>query len=310
MKILIAGGTGFIGQALTKHFMAKRIDVIILGRSHKKTQDIYGAGVKTLTWDELTQSSQEVLTEVDLCINLAGANIADKRWIPKIKQEILDSRVKTTSLLAKYCAQLGPKSPPLFNASAVGIYGIDSLPNAHEEDQPVFSEKAPDFLSQVARAWEEATLIASQQGVRVVNMRFALVLGKGGLLNKLKLPYSLGLGGVLGSGNQPFSWIALVDLIAAIDFLISKSSIQGAVNFVSPECITQKQFAKAFAHALKRPCFLKMPASILQILLGKQMADELLLNGQCASPKILLTHGFVFKFPNIAEALAHILSQP
>jgi uncharacterized protein (TIGR01777 family) len=325
LRVLIAGGTGFIGQALTQHFLTIGYEVAILGRSKKKIINLYGDRVIPLSWkdfevDKVSTSNREqsvgakqrgsdLLSTFDLVINLTGANIAQKRWTSKRKEEILKSRIEPTQILAAICAQLGEKAPTLFNASAVGIYGLQKpvmpqLPLPFNEDQPLDFNASPDFLSQVGQSWEKATHEAAAKGVRVVNMRFAVVLGPNGLLKKLITPYQLGLGGKLGSGYQPFSWVALEDLIAAIDFLVAHPTIKGPVNIVSPQCLTQAQFAKALAKALHRPAVLKTPAFLLKLVLG-EMADELLLNGQCAYPKVLLTHGFTFKYPNINTTLMH-----
>ncbi|MBA2653616.1 MAG: TIGR01777 family protein [Gammaproteobacteria bacterium] len=306
MKIIIAGGTGFIGQSLARYFLASGNEIIVLGRNIQKIKDIYRNQVVALTWDRFNQESLSLLHNADLIINLAGTNIGEKRWSKERKQAIIESRVHTTHTVAESCAKLGEQSPPLFNASAVGIYG-----QHNKVAQPLTEEAADrfthntDFLHQVAQQWEEATLPASNAGVRVVNMRFSLVLDKKGLLGKLKLPFSLGLGGPIGTGDQPLAWIELDDLIAAINFLITQPTIQGPVNFAAPGCISQKQFANAFASILHRPAILKTPAFLIKTLLG-QMGEELLLNGQCVDPQVLLSHGFKFTYSDITTALRHI----
>lgn len=308
MKIVIAGGTGFIGQALVKHFRAANHQCVVLGRSHEKIKKIFGNTVKAITQKQvLTEGAAEIKT-ADLLINLAGASIGDKRWSKKRKREILDSRLLPTQRLTAICASLGKNSPPLFNASAIGIYGLQPvtgnvLPTALDERTNIDFNSAPDFLSQVARAWELATQPAKEAGVRVVNLRFGVVLGKnGGVLKKLKLPFLFFIGGPIGSGQQPFSWVAMEDLLRAVDFLFAKPEISGPVNIVAPNCVTQKQLAQALGKVLHRPSFISTPAFILQSLYG-EMAKELLLSGQNVYPHILLEKGFQFRYPDITSAL-------
>lgn len=307
MRIIIAGGSGFIGQALVSHFVEKGHELIIIGRDKNRIKSIFANQLETIDWEDFDQSGKDIILGSDLIINLAGANIAEKRWTPKRKAEIIESRVLTTQKLVNYCMKLENHSPPLFNASAVGIYGLQKpisgkLPKSLSEDDPIDFDHANDFVSQIVKAWEKATHPAIKSNVRVVNMRFSPVLAKKGLLAKLKPSYLLGLGGPIGSGEQPFPWIALADLINAIDFLISKPQIRGPVNFVSPECISQQEFARAFAHALHRPSIIKTPAFLVKGIFG-EMAEELLLNGQCAYPKVLLENGFTFKYTDIRTTL-------
>lgn len=308
MNVLIAGGTGFIGQALTKHYLFQSHGVTILGRDVKKIQRQYGHEVEAISWEGFRTQHQKILKPIDVIINLAGTNIGQGRWTPERKNEILQSRINTTQLITESCLKL-LKPITLFNASALSIYGLQKpspfAPHLYDETTRINFNQGTEFLSKVARLWEKATHKAQTKEVRVINMRFAPVLDKNGLLDKLKLPYQLGLGGPVGSGDQLFSWIALIDVIAAIDFLINAVHIQGPVNFVAPQCITQKQFAKALSQALHRSCFLRTPKFIVRSLFG-EMADELLLNGQCAYPKVLLDHGFQFSFTDINTILQHI----
>lgn len=312
MRIIIAGGTGFIGQALVDYFLRKNHEMVVIGRDKEKIKNLYlGKNrVYALTWDEFLEQKKDTVLTSDLIINLAGANIAQKRWTKHRKQEIIESRVQTTKILAETCALFGANSPPLFNASAVGIYGLQK-PIANQtrtpfkESDSIDFEAATDFVSEITHAWEQATHSASEHHVRVINMRFALVLDKKGLLAKLFPSYFLGLGGPIGSGNQPFAFIALDDLIAAIEFLINKPEIKGPVNMVAPQSITQSEFAQAYAKALHRPAILRTPNFLLKLIFGK-MAEELLINGQYAYPEVLLSHGFTFKYPTIDATLQHI----
>jgi uncharacterized protein len=310
MKIVIAGGTGFLGQALTTHFLTHGHEITIIGRDRNKIKQIYGNQVTPFNWELLDREGKKLISLSNLIINLAGVNIAENRWTKKRKQEIIESRLLTTRRLAEICALFGKNSPPLFNASAVGIYGLQKptpqgLPPPYDEDTHIDFNKYHDFVSQIVKTWERATHLARAQGVRVVNMRFAMILDKKGLLAKLKPIFLSGLGGPIGSGNQPFPWIALPDVIAAIDFLYDHPTLSGPINFISPTSISQKQFAKAFARILHRPSFLRIPAFFLKIIFG-EMGNALLLNGQCAYPKVLLSNDFNFSYTDIDKTLEQI----
>lgn len=307
MKRVIAGATGFIGQQLVKKWLTAGHEVIAIGRSYAKIRHCFGTQVQPIEWHEL---NQHIIENAQVIVNLAGANIGAGRWTANRRQQILDSRVNTTRQLAELCARLGAQSPPLFNASAVGVYGlqtsvVDGLPPAIDETVAIDFQKAPDFLAKVGRAWESAAMPAKNAGVRVVWMRFGVVLAKhGGVLPRLTLPVRYFLGGPIGSGQQPFSWISLEDLLAAIDFLLDKSEIDGAVNLVAPSCVTQKQFVQVLAKILHRPSFFPLPAAILKLFFG-QMAEELLLKGQHVYPKRLLELGFQFQYPTISQFARH-----
>lgn len=314
MNIIIAGGTGFIGQALVKHFYSKGDQITIIGRNETKIKTLFADIVTPLSWEKFSASKIELVQKSDLIINLTGANIGAKRWTQQRKQEILDSRIIPTQLLAQTCAELKSKSPPLFNTSAVGVYGLQTsqpngLPKALSENDIIDFNATPDFLATIGRAWEKATHSAVANGVRVINMRFGVVLGKdGGVLNTLKTPFLFFMGGPMGSGQQPFPWIALPDLVKAVDFLIHHSHIQGPVNFVAPNCVTQKQLAQSIGRALHRPSIFPMPAFLLKLLFG-QMAEELLLNGQNVKPDVLLANDFKFDFPDINSTLEMIFTK-
>lgn len=312
-NILIAGATGFIGQALVHHYQNQQVPCVVIGRSIEKIKTTFPNSVTALNWENET-ALIAAIKAADVIINLAGANISDKRWTDYRKEELLTSRLGPTKVLAELCASLGANSPPLFNASAIGIYGLQNstanhLPPPYTEDTFLDFERAPDFLAEIGRQWELATIVAKDAGVRVVNMRFAPVLGKnGGILQKLIKPFLLGLGGKIGNGQQPFCWITLPDLIKIIEFLLPQKDITGPINFVAPECVTQAEFAKTLATILHRPHFATTPPFILKLILGREMAQELLLQGQHVKPARLMTLGFQFTYPRLAPALKSILS--
>jgi uncharacterized protein (TIGR01777 family) len=182
----------------------------------------------------------------------------------------------------------------------------DDLPPKLDEHTPLDFNNAPDFLSCVGRAWEKATRPLSESGVRVVNLRFGVVLAKkGGALPRIALPFYLFIGGKVGTGQQPFSWIQLDDVIRAFDFLMQNRELSGPINLVAPQCVTQQELAKAIGKVLHRPSVVPMPSIILKLFFGS-MAQELLLEGQNVYPQRLLAAGFDFKCPDIESALKHI----
>ncbi|MBB72418.1 MAG: TIGR01777 family protein [Legionellales bacterium] len=311
MQRIIAGGTGFIGRYLIKRWLDQGIRIAVISRSRERVHKQFGDTVKALSWADVDSLKHDKLNDTEVIINLTGANIGDKRWSNKRKQEILTSRLQATETLSQLCAALGDHSPPLFNASAVGTYGLqktqpDSLPPALDETTPIDFTEWNDFVSEVGRQWEQATDYAKAHGVRVINLRFGVVLGpNGGALKKLELPFKCCIGGPIASGQQPFPWIHLDDIARAIEFLLTHKDIVGPVNFVAPQAINQKQFATALGQALHRPCHLPTPAFMLKLGFG-QMAEELLLHGQHVVPSLLTQQGFQFQYPTINAALADI----
>lgn len=311
MQRIIAGATGLIGQYLVNHWLQQGHVITVIGRSHEHIKKIFADRVKAITWDTLTQAD---LQSAEVIINLAGASVGEKAWTDARKKEIIKSRIDSTNHIATLLAPLGKKSPPFFNASAIGIYGlqdalIQGLPNAFTEENAIDWNHAPDFLSHVGRLWEQATQAAINAGARVVFLRFGVVLAKkGGALPLLIKPFKLFLGGKLGNGQQAFSWVAIDDVIRAIDFLLAKQDSVGAYNVVAPQCVRQETFAKTLAKVMRRPSWLAMPTFMLQKLLGKEMANELLLSGQHVYPKRLCEAGFHFDYPTIELALSHLLN--
>lgn len=300
MELLIAGGTGLIGQALVKHFTESGHGVSVLGRCKTRIKNQFPLGVKPISWDELTL---EDIDKQALIINLCGENAGKKRWSDERKQALFDSRIHPTETLASLCSQSNSK-PTLFNASAIGIYGnqrIEDSPSTEQSPPP--SEKERPFLYNLALAWEKSAMSCIDSGVRVVTLRFGVVLSpNGGVLKELKLPYQLGLAGPIGHGQQPFSWIALRDVVKAVDFLIEHPDITGPVNLVSPNPVTQKEFATSLAKKLRRPAFLPTFSWLIRLAFG-QMGEELLLSGQNVEPHVLQENGFAFEFPDLFDAL-------
>ncbi len=299
-----------IGQALTRALLDLDHQIYLLGRDRSRMIKKLGADSELITWDDLGHN-QDLLNPIDLIINLSGENIGEKRWSEKQKENIIKSRVQSTLLLAKFCAgrasQKENKKIRLFNASAIGIYANpqDTDKNSYDESSEI-SERPQTFLSQVAQSWEKALEPAEKAGVPVTKMRFSVVLSdQGGALGKMLPAFKFGLGGILGSGAQLFSWISLHDLVRAIIFLIDHPEITGPINLVAPEVLTQKVFAETLASVIKRPCFLKIPGWVLKLQFG-EMAQELLLSGLSVKSKRLDQHGFIFEDKELKTALERI----
>lgn len=306
MKIIISGATGFVGRNLVPALLQNQHEVTVIGRDSKKAKRVFQKDVTCLSWEQLDSISPNTYHAV---INLAGENIAERRWSDATKKSIKDSRVNTTKKLVKWLQKTDTNKPHLYNASAIGIYGLqdsgESLPPKLSESVPIDFEKPKDFLSEIGVEWESATNEIAAAGLPVTLMRFAVVLKRGeGMLKKLELPFSLGLGSILGNGHQAVTWIDIDDLVNAILFLLKHPDITGPVNLCAPQAVSQKSFAKSLANTLHRPVFLRMPSAIVNLLFG-QMGKELLLGGQNIYPERLLKLGFQFLYPDLDSALQH-----
>ena len=234
----------------------------------------------------------------DIVINLCGETIS-QRWTKNIKQKIYASRIDVTKKLAQIINN--SKTPPnlVISGSAIGYYGV-SQDQVFDEDSKIKDQKL--FSQNLCKDWEDAAALISRKS-RLVTIRTGVVIGKnGGIMKKMLLPFKLGLGGKIGSGNQYLSWIFLDDLIGSINHIINKENISGAINLTAPKVSTNQDFSKILAKLLNRPCFFHMPAFFAKIIFG-QMADELLLNGQNVMPKRLLQSGYSFKIESVEEAL-------
>lgn len=303
MNILIAGASGLIGQELI-HGMYKEHQFTVLGRHKDSLRQVFQNGTISISWDELDNLDAN---QFDAVINLCGVNIAASRWSPKVKDEIISSRVQTTEILVQWVLKQNAK-PHLYCANAVGIYGLqkDDDPIALDEDSEINFVNPIDFLSEIGIRWQQALKDAEDVGIAVTTTRFGVVLKKGkGFLSKLYPSFICGLGSVIGTGRQVLSWVDSEDLVNAYRFLLSHPNLTGPVNITSPNPCTQKDFAKAFAHSLHRPLLLTTPAAVMRLLFG-EMGDCLINRGQRVMPKRLSEAGFEFKWPTIQEALNHM----
>ena len=291
-RIAIAGASGFIGSALAKHLEEMGHAVIRIGR---REDDRHGH----IRWDpDAGTLDVSKLAGVRIVINLVGANIG-QRWTPEWRKKIVDTRVRSTSLLARACAELDPHPRVLVSMSAIGYYG-DRGDQELDED----SSAGTGFLADVVRAWEGAADPAREAGVRVVHPRAGLVLHpSGGLLKELLPIFRLGAGGRLGSGRQWLSWISRTDAIRALSWAALHESLGGPLLVTAPSPVRNAEFTKALAKAVHRPALAVVPAFAVRLMVG-EMGEETILAGQRAIPRQLLDSGFQFEHPTIDAALA------
>ncbi len=257
-----------------------------------------------IRWDPAagTIDSAE-LAAVDAVVHLAGENIVAKRWTPTFKHQVLESRIRGTNLLCQTLAGLASKPAVLVSASAIGYYGAHGDESIDESSPP-----GTGFLADVCQQWEAATQPARDAGIRVVNLRIGFVLAReGGGLAKMLTPFRLGLGGVIGSGRQYMSWIALDDLARAIQFTLSTAALAGPVNATAPRPITNREFTKTLGRVLHRPTIFPMPAFAARLAFG-EMADDILLGGARVEPRALTAARFEFAYPQLEPALRYILT--
>ena len=300
MNILIAGASGFIGGELVKALQPYHT-LTLIGRNSSKLQKHASNNITLKTWEELQQLDP---SKYDAIINLCGHNIAASRWTKAIKQTLIDSRVTTNTQLIQWLAHT-PAKPHFICANAVGIYGlqINGDPAAFDENSPIDMDNPRDFLSDIGIRWQESLAPAVQQGLPVTTVRFGVVLKKSqGFLKKIAPSFKIGMGSILGDGQQIISWVHIDDVIGAIVFLLNRPDLTGAFNLTSPNPVSQKQFATLLAQTLHRPLWLTIPAKIITLLLG-EMGDCLLLQGQRVLPKRLIDEGYTFIYPQCTDAL-------
>jgi len=293
MVVAIAGSSGLIGSALTTALRTADHRVIRIVRRRPSNAD-------EVFWNPDTgEFDIGELAGVDAVVNLCGVNVGAKRWSGAFKQSLRDSRIGPTDVLAAAVAEAGV--PLLVNASAVGFYG-DTRNRVVDESTP----HGAGFLAQLCLDWEAATAAASDAGARVVLLRTGLVLSpSGGMLNRLRPLFGLGLGARLGDGRQYLPWISLEDQVRAVLFAISHTELAGPINVTGPAPVTNGEFTSALGRALHRPTPMIVPGFVLRAMLG-EFADEGLLSGQRAIPAALEEAGFVFHHKTVGEALAYV----
>lgn len=294
--VFITGASGFVGQYLAREFLESGYNVYGTGTSGSHP---LSEGYDRFVWitADTTQKGtwQRHVSESDVVINLAGRNIF-AFWTRKYKQQIYDSRILTT----RHIVEALPEKGILLNASAVGIYG-DNKDHLLTESSP----PGNDFLASVCIDWEKEACQAIEKQVRVICMRFGVIMGKGGALSKMLTPFKWGVGGPLGSGNQWFPWIHIRDLYRAVLFLLENRELSGPFNFTSPGRVRQKEFAGTLGKILFRPAFIPVPGFAISLFMGEM--GKSLLNSQKAIPDKLTEQGFSFEFSDLSQALKDIL---
>ena len=294
MKVLITGATGLIGTALQQSFSEKGYEMLLASRKERE-------GHENIQWDVETGFSEpEKLEGIDAVVHLAGESVSGFRWTDEKKKAIRDSRVLGTRNVVDTISKLKKKPKVLIAASAIGFYG-----ERGDEELTESSAAGDTFLAEVSKAWEAESRRAEDAGIRTVLLRTGIVLSKnGGALGSMMLPFKLGLGGVVGSGNQWMSWISIDDHVAVIEYAIENETLRGAVNATSPNSVTNKDFTKTMGEVLSRPTFLPLPEFAVSMIFG-EMGDELLLTSTRVVPKRLEGAGFEFKYPDLKSAIEH-----
>lgn len=302
MKIVVSGGTGFIGRVLLRRLKEENHQVVLLTRDPDVAKSLASDNILLAPWDGKTVGAwADHMEGADAVVNLAGEPVVGKRWTSAQKSRILNSRVDAAKAFVFAVGQSRKKPSVLVNASAVGYYG-------HVEDKEVTEShpRGKGFLSDTCELWEEAARAAERFGVRVVCLRIGIVLEKdGGALQKMIPPFQFFMGGPLGSGRQWVPWIHRDDLVGAILFALVHQELSGPVNATSPHPVTMKAFCETLGEALHRPSWAPAPSFALRLLLGEM--SEVLLTGQKAIPKKLEGAGYSFRYPELHTALHTIL---
>ncbi len=300
--IMIAGGTGFIGTRLTQALAARGFGVIHLRHQGQAKSGPPQAAVRSITYAELAAAGPDS-HDAAAVVNLAGRSISKGRWTAAQKRQILDTRLRATEAVANAITRGAVRPAVLVSASAVGYYGTSPSRTFTEEDGPA----APDFLATVCSRWEQAARAVEPLGVRVVLARFGVVLGSGGALGPLVLPYRLHAGGPLGSGVQAVSWIHIDDAIALLLWLLDRADLSGPVNITAPDPVTMNELGREIAAVLHTRHWLPTPAWVLRAALGGKA--DMILTGQRVIPQKALRAGFTFRHPELRSALRDLLGK-
>jgi uncharacterized protein len=296
--VIVTGATGLVGKPLVASLEQAGATVVrgVRRPARDATREMY--------WNsEAGEIESGKLEGAAAVVHLAGENVAARRWTDAFKQELRDSRIKGTRLIADAIAHAAIKPRAFICASAIGFYG-----NRGDERLTESSPPGDDFLANLCRDWEAACQPARDAGVRVVNARIGVVLSpNGGALRKMLTPFKLGLGGKMGDGRQFMSWISLDDVVSALHYLVESPTISGPANLTSPHPATNAEFTKALGRVLSRPTVFPMPAAAARLLFG-EMADSLLLSSTRVTPQVLADAGFRFRYAELEPALRHLLS--
>jgi len=303
VKVLIAGGSGFLGQPLADRLVSRGHEVVILTR--RPRGDRTARPIRDVAWAPGSPSAStewhRELHDAGGIVNLAGAGIADRRWTPSRKRLILESRVEPTRALVSAVRNAGTR-PVFVQGSAIGYYGATLDDVTFDESSP----PAADFLGRVCQQWETAAQPAADAGCRVAIVRTGIALdARGGALRQMARPFRLFVGGPVASGRQVMSWIHADDWIGMVVWALETASVAGVVNATAPAPVTNAAFSRALAHALRRPNWMPVPGFALRLLFG-ELADALLIKGQRVVPVRTQALGYQFEHPDLDESLAAI----
>jgi uncharacterized protein (TIGR01777 family) len=292
MRVAVSGGSGFIGQSLVRRLLQRSDEVLVLSRNPEKVR--LGRGIP---WSAVDEAAGE-----GVGINLAGENVGGGRWTAERKRRILESRLQATTALVDAMRRAADKRRTFISASAVGYYGL--------RGDEIIDESSPGgsgFLAEVTRQWEEAAHRAD--GIaRVVILRFGVVFGlNGGALEKMLLPFRLGVGGPIGNGRQWMSWVDLEDVLRSIEWAIDRPEAKGTYNITAPEPVRNRDFANTLGRVLHRPSLMPTPGFALRLIFG-EMAGEVLLGGQRVVPSRATAEGFRFNYPTLEASLRHVIA--
>ncbi|NJO39960.1 MAG: TIGR01777 family protein [Cyanobacteria bacterium CRU_2_1] len=307
MKVAVTGATGFVGSRLVERLQEEGHSVLVLTRDPNRAKRVFPSvafpKVEIIAYSPLESGDwQAALAGWDGVVNLAGAPIAESRWTPERKQEILDSRKVGTQKIVEAIAKTDPKPSVLVNSSAIGYYGTS--------ETMTFDESSPsgeDFLAQVCQAWEAEAEKVKEVGTRLVILRTGIVLGMGGAIAKMLPPFRLYAGGPIGGGRQWFSWIHRDDFVNLILKALTQPNLEGVFNATAPNPVRMTEFCQAMGQVMKRPSWLPVPNFALEMLLGD--AAKVVLEGQQVLPKRTQASGFEYQYSTVKPALEQILSE-
>ncbi|MBD1926167.1 TIGR01777 family protein [Trichocoleus sp. FACHB-90] len=299
MKVAIAGGTGFVGSRLVERLLAEGHQVLILTRNPASVKPAPNVEVVAYNLKE-SGAWQQSISGCDAVVNLAGEPIAEKRWTPEHKQEIINSRKIGTQKIVEAISKANPKPSVLVSASAIGYYGTS--------ETATFEEGSPsgnDFLAQVCQEWEAEAQKVKDTGTRLVIVRIGIVLAMGGAIGKMIPPFKMFAGGPIGTGKQWFSWIHRDDLVDLILFALKQKEVEGVLNATAPNPVRMNEVSQTLGEVLNRPSWLPVPAFALEVLLGD--GAQVVLEGQQVLPKRTITQGFDYQYPTLKQALEEFL---
>jgi hypothetical protein len=300
MKVAITGATGFVGSRLVERLSAEGHQILVLTRNLAAAQKVF-PNLEIVAYTPTASGAwQEAIALCDGVVNLAGEPIAEKRWTPQQKQEILNSRKLGTQKIVEAIAKANPKPKVLVNASAIGYYGTSETASFDETSPP-----GKDFLAEVCQAWEAEAQKVTQAGVRLVILRLGIVLGQGGAIAKMIAPFKVFAGGPLGTGRQWFSWIYLDDLVNLIIQALTKPEMEGVFNATAPNPVRMSELAQTMGEIMQRPSWLPVPSFALETLLGE--GAMVVLEGQQVLPQRTQASGFNYQYSTVKQALKEIV---